>query len=100
MNSQVANARFQAAAAIRDAAIREWVFLTADEKTSLISFCLGFVRSHGDYGCLLCNDFSKKGTIKRRKLPITRQLLGQVEPWRYNRCSCINQRHLNGNYWC
>ncbi|CAL5323599.1 unnamed protein product [Camellia sinensis] len=37
MNSHVANARFQAAAAIRDAAIREWVFLTAGEKTSLIS---------------------------------------------------------------
>ncbi|GMP25476.1 hypothetical protein CsSME_00002327 [Camellia sinensis var. sinensis] len=28
--------QMQAAAAIRDAAIREWVFLTADEKTSLI----------------------------------------------------------------
>lgn len=35
-NSQVANARFQAAAAIRDAAMREWSFLTADEKKSLI----------------------------------------------------------------
>lgn len=40
-NSQVANARFQAAAAIRDAAIREWSFLTADVKRSLIrSFLL------------------------------------------------------------
>lgn len=37
-NSQVANARFQAAAAIRDAAIREWGFLTSDEKRSLIRF--------------------------------------------------------------
>lgn len=35
-NSQVANARFQAAAAIRDAAIREWSFLTADVKRTLI----------------------------------------------------------------
>lgn len=35
-NSQVANARFQAAAAIRDAAIREWGLLTSDDKRSLI----------------------------------------------------------------
>ncbi len=35
-NSQVPNARFQAAAAIRDAAIREWGFLTADDRRSLI----------------------------------------------------------------
>lgn len=35
-NSQVANARFQAAAAIRDAAIREWGLLTSDDKKSLI----------------------------------------------------------------
>ncbi|XP_037493270.1 exportin-4-like isoform X1 [Jatropha curcas] len=42
-NSQVANARFQAAAAIRDAAIREWGFLSGDDKKSLISFCLCYV---------------------------------------------------------
>lgn len=30
------NARFQAAGAIRDAAIREWGFLTADDKKGLI----------------------------------------------------------------
>ncbi|KAH7867446.1 hypothetical protein Vadar_033517 [Vaccinium darrowii] len=47
-NSLVANARFQAAAAIRDAAIREWVFLTDDEKKSLISFCLCFVMQHAN----------------------------------------------------
>lgn len=35
-NSQVANARFQAAAAIRDAAMREWPFLTADDRRGLI----------------------------------------------------------------
>lgn len=32
----MANARFQAAAAIRNAAIREWGFLTSDDKRSLI----------------------------------------------------------------
>lgn len=32
----MANARFQAAAAIRDAAIREWGFLSSDEKRSMI----------------------------------------------------------------
>ncbi|XP_044482396.1 exportin-4 isoform X2 [Mangifera indica] len=45
-NSQVANARFQAAAAIRDAAMREWPFLTADDRRGLISFCLCFVMQH------------------------------------------------------
>ncbi|RWR81133.1 exportin-4 isoform X1 [Cinnamomum micranthum f. kanehirae] len=42
-NSQMANARFQAASAIRDAAIREWGFLPAEDKRSLIAFCLCFV---------------------------------------------------------
>ncbi|CAN4115669.1 unnamed protein product [Withania somnifera] len=36
-NSQLANARFQAAGAIRDAALREWVFLEVDDKRGLIS---------------------------------------------------------------
>ncbi|XP_042518028.1 exportin-4 isoform X7 [Macadamia integrifolia] len=45
-NSQVAIARFQAAAAIRDAAIREWGILSADDKRSLVSFCLCFVIQH------------------------------------------------------
>ncbi|XP_022158370.1 exportin-4 isoform X3 [Momordica charantia] len=45
-NSLVANARFQAAAAIRDAAIREWSFLTADVKKSLIRFCLCYIMQH------------------------------------------------------
>lgn len=35
-NSLVATARFQAAAAIREAAIREWGFLNVDDKRSLI----------------------------------------------------------------
>ncbi|XWS57761.1 hypothetical protein CRYUN_Cryun09bG0200900 [Craigia yunnanensis] len=45
-NSQVTNARFQAAAAIRDAAIREWGFLSTEDRRSLISFCLCFVMQH------------------------------------------------------
>ncbi|CAL1382927.1 unnamed protein product [Linum trigynum] len=42
-NSQVANARFQAASAIRDAAMREWSSLTGDDKKGLIGFCLCYV---------------------------------------------------------
>ncbi|TKY61337.1 Exportin-4 protein [Spatholobus suberectus] len=45
-NSLVATARFQAAAAIREAAIREWGFLSADDKRGLISFCLCYVMQH------------------------------------------------------
>ncbi|XP_028770687.1 LOW QUALITY PROTEIN: exportin-4 [Neltuma alba] len=45
-NSQVANARFQAAAAIHEAAIREWGFLTSDDKRGLISFCICYVMQH------------------------------------------------------
>ncbi|KVH96682.1 Armadillo-type fold [Cynara cardunculus var. scolymus] len=41
-NSQLANARFQAAGAIRDAAIREWSFLSPDEKKSLIRYFYNF----------------------------------------------------------
>jgi len=37
-NSQVANARFQAAAAIRESAIREWSFLATDDKGGLIRY--------------------------------------------------------------
>uniref|UniRef100_A0A1D1XQV5 Exportin-4 n=1 Tax=Anthurium amnicola TaxID=1678845 RepID=A0A1D1XQV5_9ARAE len=45
-NSELANARFQAAGAIRDAAIREWGILTDEDKKSLIFFCLWFVMKH------------------------------------------------------
>ncbi|KAJ4834159.1 hypothetical protein Tsubulata_008143 [Turnera subulata] len=45
-NSQVPNARFQAAGAIRDAAIREWGFLASDDKRNLMSFCLCYVVQH------------------------------------------------------
>lgn len=43
-HSQVANAKFQAASAIRDAAIREWGFLSAEDKRSLIVYvCRHFI---------------------------------------------------------
>ncbi|XP_031502482.1 uncharacterized protein LOC116265754 isoform X3 [Nymphaea colorata] len=42
-NSHLANAKFQAASAIRDAAIREWGFLSLEEKQSLITYCLCFI---------------------------------------------------------
>ncbi|KAK7258637.1 hypothetical protein RIF29_24218 [Crotalaria pallida] len=45
-NSLVAAARFQAASAIREAAIREWSFLSADDKRGLISFCLCYAMQH------------------------------------------------------
>ncbi|EOA32553.1 hypothetical protein CARUB_v10015843mg [Capsella rubella] len=47
-HSQVPNARFQAAAAIREAAIREWSFLATDDKGGLISFCLSYVMQHAN----------------------------------------------------
>ncbi|XP_057439544.1 uncharacterized protein LOC130731317 isoform X2 [Lotus japonicus] len=45
-NSLVATARFHAAAAIREAAIREWGFLNTDDKRGLISFCLCYAMQH------------------------------------------------------
>ncbi|XP_073158975.1 uncharacterized protein [Henckelia pumila] len=45
-NSQLASARFQAAGAIRDAAVREWGFLEANDRIGLISFCLWFIMKH------------------------------------------------------
>ncbi|GER48788.1 exportin-4 [Striga asiatica] len=47
-NSQMANARFQAAGAIRDAAIREWAFLEAPDRRGLISFCLSFIMKNAN----------------------------------------------------
>ncbi|GFP96740.1 exportin-4 [Phtheirospermum japonicum] len=47
-NSQLANARFQAAGAIRDAAIREWAFLEATDRIGLISFCLCFIMKNAN----------------------------------------------------
>jgi hypothetical protein len=42
------NARFQAAGAIGDAAIREWGILTDDNKRCLILFCLNYVMEHAN----------------------------------------------------
>ncbi|KAK6145319.1 hypothetical protein DH2020_022139 [Rehmannia glutinosa] len=47
-NSQLANARFQAAGAIRDAAIREWALLEAADRRGLISFCLCFIMNNAN----------------------------------------------------
>ncbi|KAL9225514.1 hypothetical protein vseg_001428 [Gypsophila vaccaria] len=65
-NSQVANARFQAAAAIRNAAIREWGILTLEDKRSLISFCLCFVMQHAS---------SPEGYVQSKVSSVAAQLL-------------------------
>ncbi|XAR65866.1 hypothetical protein NMG60_11011851, partial [Bertholletia excelsa] len=64
--SQVANARFQAAAAIRDAAIREWVLLTGDEKRGLISYCLCYVVQHAS---------SPEGFVQAKVSSVAAQLM-------------------------
>ncbi|OMO96138.1 Armadillo-type [Corchorus olitorius] len=65
-NSQVANARFQAAAAIRDAAIREWGFLSAEDRRNLISFCLCFVMQHAS---------SPEGYVQAKVSSVAAQLM-------------------------
>ncbi|WOL04284.1 exportin-4 isoform X1 [Canna indica] len=45
-NSKMPNARFQAAGAIGDAAIREWGMLTDEDKKGLILFCLHYTMEH------------------------------------------------------
>ncbi|XP_031116009.1 exportin-4 isoform X1 [Ipomoea triloba] len=65
-NSQVAMARFQAAGALRDAAIREWVFLEADDKRHLISFCLCFVLKHAG---------SAEGYVQAKVASVAAQLM-------------------------
>ncbi|XP_074292807.1 uncharacterized protein LOC141619685 isoform X3 [Silene latifolia] len=65
-NSQVPNARFQAAAAIRDAALREWGILTSEDKRSLISFCLCFVMQHAS---------SPDGYVQSKVSSVAAQLL-------------------------
>ncbi|KAH6804809.1 exportin-4 protein [Perilla frutescens var. frutescens] len=47
-NSRLPSARFQAAGAIRDAGLREWCFLEADDRRGLISFCLCFMMKHAN----------------------------------------------------
>ncbi|XWS64759.1 hypothetical protein CRYUN_Cryun05aG0031000 [Craigia yunnanensis] len=65
-NSQVANARFQAAAAIRDAAIREWGFLSTEDRRSLICFCLCFVMQHAS---------SPEGYVQAKVSSVAAQLM-------------------------
>ncbi|XP_056699481.1 uncharacterized protein [Spinacia oleracea] len=65
-SSQVANAKFQAAAAIRDAALREWGILTSVDKGSLISFCLCFVMQHAS---------SSEGYVQAKISSVAAQLL-------------------------
>ncbi|XP_030503962.2 uncharacterized protein LOC115719167 isoform X1 [Cannabis sativa] len=65
-NSLVPNARFQAAAAIRDAAIREWSVLTSDDKRNLISFCLCYVMQHAN---------SPEGYVQAKVSSVAAQLL-------------------------
>ncbi|XWS58409.1 hypothetical protein CRYUN_Cryun08bG0031600 [Craigia yunnanensis] len=65
-NSKVANARFQAAAAIRDAAIREWGFLSTEDRRNLISFCLCFVMQHAS---------SPEGYVQAKVSSVAAQLM-------------------------
>ncbi|XP_050143396.1 uncharacterized protein LOC126619158 [Malus sylvestris] len=65
-NSQMANARFEAAAAIRNAAIREWSSLSSDDKKSMISFCLCFVMQHAN---------SPEGYVQAKVSSVAAQLL-------------------------
>ncbi|KAL2549191.1 hypothetical protein Fot_10721 [Forsythia ovata] len=65
-NSQLANARFLAAGAIRDAAIREWAFLEADYKKSLIRFCWLFIMKHAG---------SPEGYVQSKVASVAAQLL-------------------------
>nr|XP_010314128.1 exportin-4 isoform X2 [Solanum lycopersicum] len=65
-NSQLANARFQAAGAIRDAALREWVFLEIDDKRGLISFCFHSAIQHAS---------SPEGYVQAKVASVAAQLI-------------------------
>ncbi|KAK9137879.1 hypothetical protein Sjap_008473 [Stephania japonica] len=65
-NSQVTNAKFHAASAIQEVAVREWAFLTDDEKRSLIRYCLSYVLQHS------C---STDGFVPRKVSAVGAQLL-------------------------
>lgn len=62
----MANARFQAASAIREAAMREWSALTPEDKRSLISFCLCFVMEHAS---------SPEGYVQTKVSSVAAQLM-------------------------
>ncbi|XP_055828191.1 uncharacterized protein LOC129896345 isoform X2 [Solanum dulcamara] len=65
-NSQLANARFQAAGAIRDAALREWVFLEINDKRGLISFCFHSALQHAS---------SPEGYVQAKVASVAAQLI-------------------------
>ncbi|GLT76967.1 hypothetical protein SLA2020_485980 [Shorea laevis] len=65
-NSQLANARFQAASAIRDAAMREWGSLPPEDKRNLIRFCLCFVMQHAS---------SPEGYVQAKVSSVAAQLM-------------------------
>ncbi|KAF3623907.1 hypothetical protein FXO38_30526, partial [Capsicum annuum] len=65
-NSQLANARFQAAGAIRDAALREWAFLEVDDKRELISFCFHSAIQHAS---------SPEGYVQAKVASVAAQLI-------------------------
>ncbi|XP_059282378.1 uncharacterized protein LOC132036141 isoform X2 [Lycium ferocissimum] len=65
-NSQLANARFQAAGAIRDAALREWVFLEVVDKRGLISFCFHSAIQHAS---------SPEGYVQAKVASVAAQLI-------------------------
>ncbi|OWM67306.1 hypothetical protein CDL15_Pgr000758 [Punica granatum] len=82
-NSQVANARFQAAGAIRDAAIREWSFLSAEDRRNLVNFCICFALQHAN---------SPEGYVQAKVSSVAAQLIkrgwldfstGEKEPFFY-----------------
>lgn len=47
-NSQMPMARFQAAATMQEAAIREWALLSAEQRNSLRTYCLRYVVARAD----------------------------------------------------
>eukprot|EP00249_Psilotum_nudum_P010588 c22631_g1_i2 orf=152-3370(+) len=47
-HSHMANARFQAAAALQEAALREWGFFRVEEKNNLRSYCLHYVTARSE----------------------------------------------------
>ncbi|KAL2619846.1 hypothetical protein R1flu_000051 [Riccia fluitans] len=49
-HSQMATARFQAAATMQEAAVREWAFLSAEDKNNLRTYCLHYVMARAEAG--------------------------------------------------
>ncbi|KAG6541019.1 hypothetical protein Mapa_017592 [Marchantia paleacea] len=49
-HSHLATARFQAAATMQEAAVREWTLLSAEDKNSLRTYCLHYVMARAEAG--------------------------------------------------